>query len=362
MAVIYRDSHFGDVRNEGVQLTPYASRKETRYPTRYQYLRNHSLQWSTRLQMEHKVNPAIFLTLTFEPGSEPEQLMSKEDLSIISDEQLSIKERRKPYSNVLSLIWANYMKALRNHLVRDGVFTAEEYKNLPLRYYAITERGENNTERLHFHALLFGLPHKTFKGRNKDGKVVDYVEYSPITDIITKCWSHGFVFIEGCNGRAINYVTKYIHKRMAWPEYVSYKSNGLGLSYMTPARVAHLKSSLKTEFHIDGKKFYMPRYIKAKCLDPDELAKINEPFLIEKVEKELYNKQLDLAENAKESALCLKKFLVYPPEKFPFLYEYEETTDTIYVGQFVCDDLFDKVYSYNYSKYKEKSMYKQRLT
>lgn len=235
----------GDVHQENI--APLA---DTRYPSKYKQLVNYTLNWRTRNVMEAAAQPTLFVTYTFNPEHYPKNFVDNIDVK-----------------STLKDIWQKYTKRLRRSLEYHGY-------NIPFKYYAITERGDDG--RLHYHVLLFGFEHSTFKSRNKKGQLVDLVNFSPITDIIEKSWGLGFVFFESACPENINYVTKYLHKRKISPDYISLKSNGIGLSYLSPNRLKHFQDSECTEFHINGHTYYMPRYIKSKVFTPEQIKRINE--------------------------------------------------------------------------------------
>lgn len=344
-----------------VKTTKAVSTKLLRYPSKYKALRAYSLSWSCRLQMEAFVRPAMYLTFTFE--NEPESYLTDEDRSAISDPDCPLATKRMIYRGLLTDIWQRFIKRFRFNLVHDDV--VEDYQHLDFKYYAITERGDHNTERLHFHALFYGFEFTTFKGYNKKGQQVDFVNFSPLTECIEKSWSLGHVTFNGANDRAINYVTKYIHKRAKWAEYVSLKSHGLGLAYLTQERVDHFKETLNPEFHMHGKKFYLPRYIKSKVFTVAELAEINKPFLISVKEKELYDKMIEFKDKVAtlpESGLCKFFMIDEDQDTLRDIYGYDPSIDKIYFGQFVPDEIFFRCKDWHDDQIRFHDCFTKRIT
>ena len=180
------------------------------------------------------------------------------------------------------------------------------------KYYVISERGDDG--RLHFHALIYGFHFSTFKGQNKKGQLVDFVQFSQLTDDIQKAWGNGFVTFNGANGRAINYVTKYIHKRMISGDYISLKSNGIGLAFLDECKKRFFKENDQQFFRLGNKLVFLPRYLKKKIwTDETEYKEMNER-LAQKISK-------------RESALC--KNSVPQGDLFVILRESEEIYHTI---------------------------------
>lgn len=234
----------GDVHQECI-----APQADIRYPSKYKQLVSYTLNWQTRNIMEASAQPTLFVTFTYN-----------------DDHYLENRLLNDSIKDTLRDDWQRYTKRLRRSLQYHGY-------DIPFKYYTISERGDDG--RLHFHSLLYGFEHSTFKSRNKKGQLVDLVEFSPITDIIEKSWGQGFVFFESACPENIKYVTKYIHKRKISPDYISLKSNGIGLSYLTENRVKHFQDAECTEFHINGHTYFMPRYIKKKIYSEEQVKRIN---------------------------------------------------------------------------------------
>lgn len=214
--------------------------------------------------MEAVASPCMYLTLTY-------------------DSEYYTCGDQNP-SDWLKSEWKSFYKTLKNRQKAAGI---PDFK-----YYAISERGEEG--RLHFHVLLFGLPFTTFRAKNPKGQYVDYVRFSPITEFIQNCWNRGFITFEGANGKAIRYVTKYIHKRVVSSDYISMKSNGIGLAFLTEERKKFFKDNDTQEYHLGNKIVFLPRYLKKKIwTDEKEYQEMSER-LIKKLSE-------------RESALCKQK-------------------------------------------------------
>lgn len=228
-------------------VVPFA---DTRFPSRYKKLASYTLNWHTRLVMEATCRPTMFVTLTYDDDHYIERRLIDNDIR-----------------NSLKVDWQKFVKRLRRHL---------EYRHIDdcnFGAYAISERGDDG--RLHFHALFFGFPFKTFPGRNSNGQRIDHIEFNEYTQAIDKAWGQGFTFYEGSCEQNIKYVTKYIHKRMISPDYISMKTRGLGLSYLTDKMKKYLHDNGMTKVTIRNKEYYLPRYLKQKIFDEMELKEVN---------------------------------------------------------------------------------------
>lgn len=228
---------------------------DLRFPSRYKKLTSYTLSWRNRLQLEATASPCMFVTFTYD---------QEHYFEPVADIPTTLKNEWKAFRHRFEY----YQK--RDHL---GDF----------KYYVISERGDDG--RLHFHALLYGFPFTTFKAKNKKGQLVDFVEFSKYTDDIQKAWGNGFCTFNGANGRAINYVTKYIHKRMVSGDYISMKSNGIGLSFLDEAKKKFFKDNDQQYFRLGNKLVYLPRYLKKKIWTDDQEYKEMNERLAEKISK-----------------------------------------------------------------------------
>lgn len=275
----------GDIPQE--RIAPLV---DTRFPSNYKKLVNYTLSWQTRNIMEASGSPTMFVTFTYNPEH------YVEDRLIDGDIRFSLKDD-----------WQRFTKRLRINLERSGY-------DIPWKYYVISERGDDG--RLHFHALLFGFEHTCFDSVNKKGQRVQYVNFSPITDIINKSWGQGFTVFEAACPENIRYVTKYLHKRRISPDYISLKSQGLGLSYLTPNRIKHFQETETATFHLNGKQYYLPRYVKGKIFSKEQLEVVNskiqqDKFLkdFEKVKKIQHNTDYRQFAFSEHDTRCLKNLL-----------------------------------------------------
>ncbi len=147
-------------------------------------------EWKVRLNEEIRENPnAHFVTLTF----------NEESL------QKLCEELRTEDVDAISTI------AIRRFNER----WRKKYKTAP-RHFLINELGHENTERIHFHGLLWYDNEKT--------------------EEVKKIWSYGIIVIgEYVNEKTINYIVKYVTKldndHKTFEQHI-FASKGLGKNYL----------------------------------------------------------------------------------------------------------------------------------
>lgn len=204
-------------------------------------LKRRAKAWMFRLtkEMDNHITSA-FVTLTYE------------------DKNLSYTE-----SGLMSLDPRDYtlfMKRLRFEIRKQKV---------KLSYYMCAEYG-GITERPHHHMIILGLPQYYIDNPHR----------------LQNLWKQGHVQVDACHDGAIAYVTGYLNKQKHFsnfgenddriPEY-SRMSKGIGKSFLTDARVNHMKKHLNPYLTIeDGQKIPLPRYYKLKALSKSEQEAVSE--------------------------------------------------------------------------------------
>lgn len=161
---------------------------------------------------------------------------------------------------------------LDNEIAKIGIqkFTnrwKKEFKNRPRRWF-ITELGENNTERIHVHGIV-------------------WTEHG--SETITKKWKYGNTYIgEYVNEKTINYIVKYLHKTdMKHKEYIPkiFTSNGIGSNYRNSINFENNKykpEGTNENYRMyNGYKMAMPIYYRNLLYNDDEKEKL----WIEKLDK-----------------------------------------------------------------------------
>lgn len=203
-------------------------------------LKRRAGNWVFRLLQEQKVShTSAFITLTYD------------DKNIATTKQglqtLSVEHHQK------------FIKRLRKNITEDFLSEIQG----PIKYYTAGEYGPE-TERPHFHSIIFNLP-------------ASYIKHP---ELITKDWQMGNVKAIVCNPRTIAYTTGYVNETLYTIKQeenddrvkeFSLQSKGLGANYLTPARSRYYRK-IKTPYLIiqDGQKKQMPRYYKNKIYNKTE--------------------------------------------------------------------------------------------
>lgn len=197
----------------------------------YQCRKRKAKEWRLRLLWEHtRHHNAIFITLS------------------ISDEYIKEAEKNP------SIMIRRYLDLLRKYTNRGKY----------LKHWFITEHGERNTKRLHFHGIIWDVDKDT----------------TPFKTLHEK-WKYGNVWIGWCNARTCNYVTKYLlkhkeseHVLLDEKQYIIC-SNGIGESYISNETVVrHKIERYKYAFICyapdQNHRYPMPQYFKSKIFDLDD--------------------------------------------------------------------------------------------
>lgn len=142
-------------------------------------------QWAIRASLEAKMHQEnIFATLTY-----------SDDELVIGYQHPTLVEEH------LVLFW----KRLRQALIRHPEYFTKESED-ELRYLASGEYGDESN-RPHYHALIFGLDFRDKKIQQKNG---DNILYS--SDCLNSIWTHGHCTIGDVSFGSASYVAKYAMK------------------------------------------------------------------------------------------------------------------------------------------------------
>jgi len=138
--------------------------------------------WRIRIAEELKENgDAMFVTFSF----------SNESIEHLENEWRRI-EKSEPDANDVATL------GMRRFLERIRKLTGKSIKHI-----AFTELGQENTERIHLHAIFWDI--KKYMVKNKWG-----LNHSPT---LTEKWSYGNCYYgDYCNEKTANYIVKYILK------------------------------------------------------------------------------------------------------------------------------------------------------
>lgn len=187
-------------------------------------------------QEEKRCKTAAFLTLTY----------SDENVNFTPSGLMTLN--RKDHTD--------YMKRFRKFSKK---LTGEK-----LTYYTVGEYG-SDTERPHFHSILFNAPEEML--------------HTP--ESFEAVWQKGHVQVDKVSPGSIAYVCGYVNKQKFFsemenddrePEY-SVMSKGIGDNFLSQSRVENLKQTLDPIIWLGkGQKMSLPRYYRDKVLSDQEKA------------------------------------------------------------------------------------------
>lgn len=201
-----------------------------------------SAMWAFRLTQQEKISKtAAFITFTYD------------------NENLPISPNGFP--TLKTTDYQAYIKRQRTRISRE--FGAEFWKENAIKYYMVGEYGAN-TERPHYHAIMFNLP--DFYVRNDHR--------------IKEIWQKGNVQVDNVSPKSIRYVTGYLQKQLYWDNKgdrddrqreFSRMSKAIGLNYLTEQRVKSMQERMNPYLVLeDGKKQALPRYYKNKVFTEEQ--------------------------------------------------------------------------------------------
>lgn len=188
--------------------------------------------WFVRLrnELDYYLGNGYFITLTYNDLCVPQFGVSKRDLQL-------------------------WFKRFRKYL-----------KGADIRYFFISEYGPN-TERPHYHGIIFNFPHDKYN----------------IYTVLEKTWPFGIFTVDKVNDQRINYCASYmcdndfVPKGMLKNFMLSSRRPAIGLRYLDDNNVLdYYRESLNTFMSIDGKKYSMPRYYRDKIFDDAMKAEIKD--------------------------------------------------------------------------------------
>lgn len=201
-------------------------------------------EWSFRLEQELKVSTsALFLTLTYNDENIPLTREGECTLKKV-DVQLFFKRLR-----------ANLTRGYSS-ITTDGKVSKIASNSSQIRYYAVGEYG-SNTERPHYHIILFNLP--------------------PDYEVITKSWTLGNVFYGDVETASISYVAKYVMKTKddfqtrEPPFALMSRKTGLGTCYLEKNKSFHKKNQLFKVRSVGLGEMQIPRFYKEKIFNKSEI-------------------------------------------------------------------------------------------
>ena len=137
-----------------------------------------SNEWALRLEHENALHDcASFVTLTYSPENIPHgETLVKTDLQ-------------------------KFMKRLRKQI-------ATKYDDLKIRFYACGEYG-SQLDRPHYHLIIFGFDFPDKQAWAPSGQETLYR-----SELLEKCWQHGFSTVGAVERDSIAYVARYSMKKI----------------------------------------------------------------------------------------------------------------------------------------------------
>lgn len=164
---------------------------------------DYSRSWADRMMLElETAGCGVFVTLTYaNDGTElPPTYCKFDEFGLPTHLSLNKDDVQK------------FMKRLRKH-----------FSDKRIRFYLAGEYGEN-TQRPHYHAILFGLQLSDFSdlqshGRNEIGQ--NYY----ISDTLANIWKHGFVLLSDVSWKTCAYVARYVTKKVRGDIQLVYELN-----------------------------------------------------------------------------------------------------------------------------------------
>lgn len=107
-----------------------------------------------------------------------------------------------------------FMKRVRRYMDYHKIPTSD---GLPLKYFVAVENGKR-TDRLHYHAIIFGLP-RVIQLKLGAGKNESYAG---------NIWNYGFAQCKFLVNKNLMYICKYLFKQQHDVTYKTLKSQGIG--------------------------------------------------------------------------------------------------------------------------------------
>lgn len=235
--------------------------------------------WQIRLLediKEHKNGQ--FITLTFS-----EQSLSELNKLIIQSRNEYINS-----NNIATLAVRRFLERWR-----------KKYKK-SLRHWLVTELGQNSTERIHLHGIIF---------TDEDKETIDNI------------WQYGMTWVGSfVNEKTINYITKYINKQdLTHKNYIPkiLCSPGIGANYLKSynASLNQFRDYDTKEYYrtSTGHKIGLPTYYRNKLYNDEEREKLWMNRLDEETRYVLGHK-IDVSESEDEYNKSLEYYRRYNKE------------------------------------------------
>lgn len=135
-----------------------------------------------------------------------------------------------------------------------------------IKHFIVAELG-SDTERLHFHGILFGTSRESF----------------PYIDILLS-WKYGRVSLGYCNVKTCNYVVKYLCKQIGDGRMTDGMnrvicSHGIGAGYVTDYIKLQHRKEMNYTIMYGNRFYYMSRYLSERIFNfDDKVWRLNNPL------------------------------------------------------------------------------------
>jgi len=153
---------------------------------------------------------------------------------------------------------ARFHKTLRKHYERKK-------NNQPFKFFLVSEYGYK-TERLHYHAIYFGLPYTQEE------------TYISISNELSKLWKKGLCNVKPFDLTKVIYCLKYLHKDK---ELGNIKIASKNLGHISDEYIKYINSSENYEnfkVKLGNQNISLPRYYRKKHMQDDQKSEFKNYF------------------------------------------------------------------------------------
>lgn len=130
-----------------------------------------------------------------------------------------------------------------------------------IKYFQVSEFGEKNTRRLHFHVMIF---------------FDTLCNFWAVSAAIEKLWYFGITHVRSMSPRHAFYNTKYIQKKFFLPYYKS-QSQGIGVEHAR--KVAEFAWLHDNKFRVYGYERSLTRYQRSKVYTENQVLELRQRYI-----------------------------------------------------------------------------------
>lgn len=297
-----------------------------------------SRQWAMRILHESKVSDcSSFITLTYAPD---EDNLTYNFFRKNRKHWTGKKCRKQSLKRIWTLCPEDYQLFMKR--LRKAVKKWYEEKGLEpkkVRFFHCGEYGEAKG-RPHHHAIIFNFAfpdRKVYKVVKKKGRT--YVLYT--SELLNKCWPHGYAICTDVTYDSAAYVSRYCTKKINGQfsdtyyngrkqEYIT-MSNRRGIGYEWYKKYAKTDAYIEDNVICNGKKLRVPAYYD-KLFDIDNaeaFAKIKANR--EKIATEILMKAENIVDNTKERLEIREKLLLTKLKRLVRSVEQQKPDESKYI-------------------------------